>query len=83
MKKWIYGNKVNSLRPRTKAEKQKDVELRFIERVAKFYGRSANRVRKDDIMYFIFQYQNDKSFQKEMDTKLNITADVKKTIEEF
>lgn len=83
LKKWIYGNKVNSLRPRTKAEKQKDVELRFIERVAKFYGRSANRVRKDDIMYFIFQYQNDKSFQKEMDTKLNITADVKKTIEEF
>lgn len=70
LKKWIYGNKVNALRPRTKVEKSKDLELRLIEKLAKLYGRSANRTRKDDLRYFVFMCKNNLAFRESISEKL-------------
>ena len=83
LKKWIYGNSVNALRPRTKAEKHKDVPLKFVERLAKFYSCSANRCRKRDLFYFAYSYQKDKGFRDEMDKKFDIDAATKKALMEL
>lgn len=83
LKKWIYGNKVNALRPRTKIEKKKGVEKRFIENLAKYYQTSAKHCRSRDLFYFTFQYQKSSSFRNEMDLELNIDAPTKKALMEL
>lgn len=83
LKKWIYGNKYNAIRARTKAEKEKDEEKKFIENLAKIYGTSAKRCRKNDLYHFIFQYKNNSEFQKAMDEKLKINEDIKKAMFEL
>lgn len=83
LKKWIYGNKVNALRPRTKAEKKKDMDLKFVERLAKFYGCSANHCRKRDLFYFAYSYQKDRDFRDAMDKKLDIDSLTKKALMEL
>lgn len=80
LKKWIYGNKVNTLRLRTKIEKKKDLPLRFIEKLAKHYGTSAKRCRSSDIFYFALQYKNDREFQQSMDNLLDIDSSTKQCL---
>ena len=81
LKKWINGNSVLGLRARTKVEKKKDEDLRFIERLAKVYGRSALRTRKEDILYFKFTYDNSSKFRDAMDNQFEIGDDVKKGLD--
>lgn len=83
LKKWIYGNKYNALRSRTKIEKGKDEDKKFIEILAKIYGTSAKRCRKNDLYHFVFQYKNNLEFQKAMDEKFKITEDIKKAMFEL
>lgn len=83
LKKWIYSNKFNSLRKRTKAEKKKDMPQSFIEKLAKFYGCSAERCRKRDLYYFAIQYKNSPEFQKEMDNQFKIDEKTKKGLHEL
>lgn len=83
LKKWIYGNKYNAIRARTKIEKEKGEDKKFIENLAKVYSTSAKRCRKNDLYHFAFQYKNNLEFQKSMDEKFKITEDIKKTITEL
>ncbi len=83
LKKWIYGNKVNALRPRTKVEKGKDDDYKFIEKLAKLYGTSAKRCRSKDLFYFAMQYRNNSEFAKSMDEKLQIDDATRKAILEL
>ena len=80
LKKWIYGNRVNALRPRTKAEKKKNAPLRFIEKLAKLYGSSAKICRSRDLFYFALSYKNDRVFAKDMDIRLDIDAATQKAL---
>lgn len=80
LKKWIYGNQSNAIGPRTKAEKDSDTDLRFIEKLAKSYGRSANRTRKDDIRFFSIIYKNDLEFREAVKKKYEIGEDVEKAL---
>lgn len=83
LKKWIYSNKYNSIRPRTRIEKSKNLELKFIERLAKYYSVSASKCRSNDLFYFAFIYKNNSDFQEEMNIKLNIDDVTKKCILEL
>lgn len=83
LKKWVYGNKYNALRSRTKIEKGKDEEKKFIEKLAKVYSTSAKRCRTSDVYFFAFQYKNNLEFQKAMDVQFKITEDIKKVIFEL
>lgn len=83
LKKWIYGNKVNALRARTKAEKKKEMDPKFIERLAKIYAVSAKKCRSQDLYYFALQYKNDNEFASEMDNKLDIDTATKKALLEL
>jgi replication factor C large subunit len=78
--KWIYGNKVNALAPRTRVQKKNGEDLKFIERLSKFYGRSAKRTRSEDLRYFAFIYGNDENFKKDVDEKLKIDESVRKAL---
>lgn len=83
LKKWIYGNKVNALRPRTKIEKGNDMPLRFIEKLAKYYACSAKRCRSRDLFYFAYSYQNNEEFAKNMDELFDIDDATKKALLEL
>lgn len=78
--KWIYNNKVNALNARTKAQKQNGDDQKFIEKLAKHYGRSAKRTRVEDLKYFAFIYNNDEKFKESIDKQLNIDDAVKKAL---
>ena len=80
LKKWIYGNKVNALRPRTKIEKKKNLPLKFIENLAKIYGTSVKSCRSQDLFYFAIQYRNDVEFRESMDKKFSIDDATKKAL---
>ena len=80
LKKWIYGNVVNSLRPQTKAEKASNMDPKFIEKLAKHYGCSAKRCRSRDVYYFAFAYKRDKDFAKSMDGKFLIDDAIRKAL---
>ncbi len=80
LKKWIYSNKYNSIRSRTQVEKKNGLDLKFIEKLAKYYGTSAKRCRSNDLFYFIISYKNDLNFQKEMDDLLDIDESIKKVL---
>lgn len=78
LKKWIYSNKVGSLKARTTLQKKNEEDKKFIEILAKKMGRSANRVRKEDLYYYAFIYQNSESFadfQKEDIEQLDSSVD--------
>lgn len=83
LKKWIYSNKVNALRARTKVEKKGDVPLRFIEKLAKYYQCSAKRCRSRDLFYFAFSYQNSVEFAKSMNDLFDIDDATKKALLEL
>jgi len=83
LKKWIYGNKVNALRGRTKVEKKKDIPLRFIENLAKYYGRSVKKTRSEDLFYFIIKYKNDNKFMKWANEEFNLDLATKKALVEI
>lgn len=83
LKKWIYGNKYNAIRARTKIEKSKDVEEKFIEKLAKIYGRSAKKCRSSDLYYFAKSYQNDEKFREKMKEKLEIDSSIEKILLEL
>ncbi len=78
--KWIYGNKVNAINPRTRVQKNNGEDPKFIEKLAKLYGRSAKRTRSEDLRYFAFIYNNDSEFKKDLDERLNIDDSVKKAL---
>ncbi len=80
LKKWIYGNKVNALRSRTKVEKGKGEPQKFIEKLANYYKTSVKKCRSDDLFYFIISYKNDENFRKAMDRKLDIDDATRKTL---
>jgi len=81
LKKWIYGNKYNSLRPRTKIEKKNDkIPLKFIEKLAKYYGTSVKNTRKNELFYFTFIYKKNKIFAEEMNKLLEIDQITKETL---
>ena len=83
LKKWIYSNKYNSIRPRTQVEKKNGLDLKFIEKLAKYYGVSAKRCRSNELFYFIFTYRNNENFQLEMDNLLEIDESIKKVLMEI
>lgn len=83
LKKWIYSNKVLPLRPRTKAEKKKDLPERFIEKLSKYYSNSVKSCRSSDLTYFVIMYKNNEEFQKAFDEKLSIDAATKKALLEY
>ena len=83
LKKWIYGNKFNSLSPRTKLQKSKDEGEKFIEKLAKEYSHSVVRTRSQDLYYFVFAYRNSKEFQKSMNEKFEIDESLKKALMEL
>ncbi|NQZ85873.1 MAG: AAA family ATPase [Nanoarchaeales archaeon] len=82
LKKWIYNNKMAALGARTKIQKGKGDPEKFIEKLAKIYGRSAKRTRKDDIKYFSIIYNNDSEFKETFDRneKLGIDDSVRKSL---
>lgn len=84
LKKWIYNNKMNALGVRTKIQKSKDEPQKFIEKLSKVYGRSANRTRKEDIKYFSIIYNNNAEFKKAFDEneKLAIDDSVRKSLQD-
>jgi replication factor C large subunit len=63
LKTWIYSNKVNGLKSRTKIQKQKKEEVPFIENYSKLIKRSVNKARSDDIKYFSIIYNHDENFR--------------------
>ncbi len=75
LKKWIYNNKMGALGVRTKIQKGKDDPQKFIEKLSKIYGRSANRTRKEDIKYFSIIYKNNAKFKKAFDGNENLAID--------
>lgn len=78
LKKWIYSNKVGSLKPRTSLQKKNQEDEKFIEILAKKFSRSADRTRKEDLYYYAFIYQNSKEFrdsQKEAISQLDSSVD--------
>ena len=83
LKKWIYGNKYASLRPRTKIEKVKDLPPTFLEKLSKLYGVSAKKCRSKDLFYFAFQYKNNEDFRSAMDIKLQIEPNIRKALLEL
>jgi len=83
LKKWIYNNKYNSIRARTKLEKKNGMNKKFIERLANYYGVSASRCRKEDLFYFVISYRNDEKFQEKMDLVLDIDSSIKKVLMEI
>lgn len=83
LKKWIYGNKVNALNPRTKVQKNAGDEEKFIERLANVYKTSAKRCRSRDLLFFSIIYRNDDEFRSSMDEKLSIDDSVKKSLLEI
>lgn len=83
LKKWIYGNKVNALRPRTKAEKNKEIPLKFIEKLSKAYSCSATKCRSRELPYFTKIYKENKNFQKSMNLKFEIDEATKKALLEL
>lgn len=72
LKKWIYNNSVLPLRKRTKIEKKKGLDLRFIEKLAKIYGCSVKVCVEKNLPFFCINYKNDLNFQKHMDKILEI-----------
>lgn len=80
LKKWIYNNKVNALNARTKIQKSNEEDPKFIEKLAKLYGRSAKRTRVEDLRYFAFIYNNDEEFKASIDKQLEIDDSVKKAL---
>jgi len=80
LKKWIYNNKVNGLRKRTKIEKAKGLPLSFIEQLAKYYGCSATKCRKRDVYYFAWQYKHNSQFATKMNETFEIDESVKKAL---
>lgn len=64
LKKWIYSNKVGSLKPRTSIQKKNNEEEKFIEVLSKKFSRSANKIRKEDLYYYAFIYKNSSEFAK-------------------
>lgn len=83
LKKWIYANKYNAFRPRTKIEKSKNELPRFIEKLAKYYSISAKNCRSKDLFYFSFQYKNNSNFASKMNKLLEIDEATKKALLEL
>ena len=80
LKKWIYGNKMNVFRARTKIEKKKKEEDKFIEKLAKEYHISTKRARSQELYYFAKIYQNNSEFRKTMNNKFQIDEEFSKKI---
>ena len=83
LKKWIYGNKVNALRGRTKAEKDKDAPLRFIEHLAQDSGTSVAGCFKLQLPYIAFMFQRDEGFRESLISKYDLDDASIKALEEF
>jgi len=83
LKKWIYGNKVNPLRGRTKPEKKKNLPNRFIENLAKYYGRSVKKTRSEDLFFFIIKYKNNEKFKNWANSEFLIDEPTKKVLLEI
>ncbi|MCA9497446.1 MAG: AAA family ATPase [Nanoarchaeota archaeon] len=83
LKKWIYGNQVNALRPRTKIEKEKEIPLKFIEKLSKNYACSVKKCRSKELPYFVKMYKENKKFQESMNKKFEIDEVTKKALIEF
>ena len=83
LKKWIYGNKVNALRSRTRVEKSKDAPLRFIEELARDLQTSAKRCRSRDMPYISLMFKNNSSFREELIKKYNLDSATIKAIDEM
>ena len=77
LKKWIYTNSFSFLNPRTKIQKEKEEDLKFIEKLSNVYKTSAKKTRSKILPYFVFMYKNNLEFQKYYDTKLEICEKTK------
>ncbi len=72
LKKWIYANKTASLKPRTKIEKNNEVEPKLVEKIANKYSHSVLKFFKDDLPFFIFTYKNNKDFREQINLRFEI-----------
>jgi replication factor C large subunit len=83
LKKWMYGNKVLSLQPRTKIQKKKDEPLKFIEKLAKKYSCSVRKARVDTIPYIARVWKHDANFKTNLIEELEMTSGDIKVLDEW
>jgi replication factor C large subunit len=83
LKKWILGNKIAPLKPRTKLQKEKDLPLSFIEEISKYYGVSTHKFHTECLPYFLLQYKKDENFKKYIDTEFRIDSKTEKLLLEL
>lgn len=83
LKKWIYGNKVNALRSRTRAEKSKNAQKRFIEILAQDLNTSAKRCRSRDLPYISFIFKKNESFRNNFIKTYDLDAATIKALDEM
>ena len=80
LKKWIYTNSVIYLNSRTKIQKEKEEDLKFIEKLSDEYKTSVKKTRSKILPYFVFMYKNNIIFQNEYDKKFGICEKTKKQL---
>lgn len=83
LKKWMYGNKVLPLQPRTKLQKSKDDPFKLIERLSQKYKCSVRKTRVDIIPYLIVSWKHDTKFRLNLIEELEMNSSEIKVLDEW
>ncbi len=83
LKKWIYSNKVGSLQPRTKLQKQKEDPLKLIEKISNKYKCSVKKTRTQIIPYILINWKNDNHFKNNLIKEFEMNSAEIKCLDEL